>query len=175
MKNYLLLLLIAVFTFSCETAAPECDDNPAAGYLATADGKTDARDADPANLDIIDKYLEAHNAADVEAIFEMEADSTKQFGQFFVYGPRGEFLQSRETHKEFLEGWFDSNNPQWNTFFSYTMKVDGQVGEWVITGHTLTQNVEGEEVTTYDVADFYIEDGKVGGFWVYSRASTPAE
>ena len=55
------------------------------------------------------------------------------------------------------------------------MKVDGQVGEWVITGHTLTQNVEGEEVTTYDVADFYIEDGKVGGFWVYSRASAPAE
>jgi hypothetical protein len=175
MKNYLLLLLIAVFTFSCETATPECDDNPAAGYLATADGKTDARDADPANLDIIDKYLDAHNAADVEAIFEMEADSTKQFGQFFVYGPRGEVLQSRETHKEFLEGWFDSNNPKWNTFFSYTMKVDGQVGEWVITGHTLTQNVEGEEVTTYDVADFYIEDGKVGGFWVYSRASTPAE
>ena len=55
--------MIAVFTFSCETAAPECDDNPAAGYLATADGKTDARDADPANLDIIDKYLDAHNAA----------------------------------------------------------------------------------------------------------------
>ena len=47
MKNYLLLLLIAVFTFSCETAAPECDDNPAAGYLATADGKVDARDAIP--------------------------------------------------------------------------------------------------------------------------------
>ena len=93
----------------------------------------------------------------------------------FRSGPRGEFLQSRETHKEFLEGWFDSNNPQWNTFFSYTMKVDGQVGEWVITGHTLTQNIEGEEVTTYDVADFYIEDGKVGGFWVYSRASVPAE
>ena len=50
MKNYLLLLLIAVFTFSCETTAPECDDNPAAGYLATADGKVDARDADPSNL-----------------------------------------------------------------------------------------------------------------------------
>ena len=51
MKNYLLLLLIAVFTFSCETAAPECDDNPAAGYLATADGKTDARDANPSNFE----------------------------------------------------------------------------------------------------------------------------
>ena len=61
MKNYLLLLIIAVFTFSCETAVPECDDNPAAGYLATADGKVDARDADPSNLEIWDKYIEAHN------------------------------------------------------------------------------------------------------------------
>ena len=55
------------------------------------------------------------------------------------------------------------------------MKVDGQVGEWVINGHVLTQNVEGEEVKSYDVADFYIEDGKVGGFWVYTRAAVQPE
>ena len=126
-------------------------------------------------MDIIDKYIDAHNSKDLEAIFNMEADSTKQFGQFFVYGPRGEFLQTRETHKDFLAGWFESNDPKWNTFFSYSMKVDGQVGEWVITGHSLTQNVDGNEITSYDIADFYIEDGKIGGFWVYTRAEVPQE
>ena len=51
------------------------------------------------------------------------------------------------------------------------MKVDGQVGEWVISGHTITKTVDGEEIMTYDVADVYIEDGKIGAFWIYSRAS----
>ena len=51
------------------------------------------------------------------------------------------------------------------------MKVDGQVGEWVISGHTLTTTVDGEEKTVYDIADVYIEDGKIGAFWIYTRAS----
>ena len=88
MKNYLLLLLIAVFTFSCETTAPECDDNPAAGYLATADGKVDARDADPSNLEIWDKYIEAHNNRDLDLIASMNIDST-DLGAFRVLGPKG--------------------------------------------------------------------------------------
>ena len=53
------------------------------------------------------------------------------------------------------------------------MKVDGQVGEWVISGHTLTRSVEGNEVSTYDIADVYIEDGKIGAFWIYQRESSP--
>ena len=174
MKNYILILLLAVFTFSCETTnAPV--DNPAAGYLATAEGRSDARDADPANLDLWDKYIEAHNAQNLDAIREMNADSTQQFGGFRIFDAQGGVVDGVDAHIDRLSGWFQAENPKWNTYFSYTMKVDGQVGEWVITGHTLTQNVEGEEVTTYDIADFYIEDGKVGGFWVYSRASTPAE
>ena len=70
MKKYILILLLAAFTFSCETASKEVELGPAPGYLATADGKIDARDADPANLDIIDKYLDAHNSKDLEAIFK---------------------------------------------------------------------------------------------------------
>ena len=79
-----------------------------------------------------------------------------------------------DNHIERLSGWFDAENPKWNTYFSYTMKVDGQVGEWVISGHTLTTNVDGEEKTTYDLADVYIEDGKIGAFWIYSRAAVPS-
>ena len=49
---------------------------------------------------------------------------------------RGQLIMGTEGQMEALKGWFDSNNPQWNTYFSYTMKVDGQQGEWVISGHT---------------------------------------
>ena len=45
------------------------------------------------------------------------------------------------------------------------MKLDGQNGEWVISGAEVKKTVDGNEVTTYDVADVYIEDGKIGAFW----------
>ena len=175
MKNYLLLLLIAVFAFSCETAAPECDDNPPAGYLATADGKTDARDANPANLDLWDKYIQAHNDQDIDLIREMNADSTQQFGAFRVLDARGGVVDGVDAHIERLSGWFAAENPKWDTFFSYTMKVDGQPGEWVISGHVLKRIVDGTEMSSYDIVDVYIEDGKIGAFWVYSRAEVPQE
>ena len=35
MKKYILILLLAVFTFSCETAPKEVELGPAPGYLAT--------------------------------------------------------------------------------------------------------------------------------------------
>ena len=175
MKNYLLLLIIAVFTFSCETAVPECDDNPAAGYLATADGKVDARDADPSNLEIWDKYIEAHNNRDLDAIASMNIDSTQQMGSFKIIGPDGSLIDGTDTHIEFLKGWFEAENPTWNTFFSYTMKVENQPGEWVISGAQVKKTVNGEEVTSYDVIDAYIEEGKIGAFWVYTRAEGSQE
>jgi hypothetical protein len=55
------------------------------------------------------------------------------------------------------------------------MKLDGQNGEWVISGAEVKKTVDGNEVTTYDVADVYIEDGKIGAFWVYTRAAVPTE
>ena len=154
-------------SLSSDTATP-------AGYLATADGKFNASDGDPANLEVWDTYIEAHNNRELDVIREMNADSTKQFGAFKIYDAVGGVVDSPDNHIERLSGWFDAENPKWNTYFSYTMKVDGQVGEWVISGHTLTTNVDGEEKTTYDLADVYIEDGKIGAFWIYSRAAVPS-
>ena len=48
--------------------------------------------------------------------------------------------------------------------------MEGQPGEWVITGSQVKKNVGGEEVVTWDIADVYIEDGKIGAFWVWTRA-----
>ena len=105
----------------------------------------------------------------------MNADSTETMGAFRIYDPAGGVVDSPDAHIERLSGWFAAEDPKWNTFFSYTMKVDGQVGEWVISGHTLTTTVDGEEKTVYDIADVYIEDGKIGAFWIYTRASDSQE
>ena len=89
MKNYIVALVLAVFTYSCETNVQAVADNPPAGYLSTADGKFDARDGNPANLELWDKYIEAHNNQDLDVIREMNADSTEQFGGFRIIDAKG--------------------------------------------------------------------------------------
>ena len=54
----------------------------------------------------------------------MNIDST-DLGQFRILGPTGQIIRGTEEHSEFLKMWFDLENPKWNTYFSYSMKVDG--------------------------------------------------
>ena len=186
MKKLLLLFTLCLLTSCNNTAIQkvasslspdaeiiEVEVNTPAGYLSTANGKTDAYDGDPSNLELWDQYIDAHNNKDLDVIREMNADSTQQFGGFKVYDALGYVVDGADSHIERLRGWFEAENPQWNTFFSYTMKVDGQIGEWVISGHMLKTTVDGEEKTVYDLADAYIEDGKIGAFWIYTRAVVP--
>ena len=175
MKNIFLLSFMALFMFSCNTPVPaESEAERAPGYLNRGGEIFDATDANPENLDIWDKYIDAHNNRDIETIASMNIDST-DLGQFRILGPQGQLISGVETQKEFLNGWFEAENPKWNTFISYTMKVDGQEGEWVISGAEVTKTVNGEEVMSYDLADVYLLDGKVGAFWVYTRAQVPQE
>ena len=102
----------------------------------------------------------------------MNADSTKQFGVFKIYGPDGSVVPDKNAHKALLSSWFEQENPKWNPIFSYTMKVDSQPGSWVISGHKIDLSANGENKTFYDIADVYIEDGKIGAFWVYRRETT---
>ena len=162
-----------VSSLSPDAEIVEVEVNTPAGYLATANGKVNAFDGDPSNLELWDKYIDAHNNKDLEGIREMNADSTQQFGGFKVYDSAGGVVDGVDSHIERISGWFDAENPQWETFFSYTMKVDGQVGEWVISGHTLTTTVDGKVKVSVDLADAYIEDGKIGAFWIYSRVPPP--
>ena len=166
--------------FSCEV--PGKSEKPVAenaerspGFLRTADSQINADDANPENLDLWDKYIEAHNNRDLDAIASMNIDSTQQMGVFKIIGPDGSLIEGVDTHIEVLKGWFEAENPTWNTFFSYTMKLENQPGEWVISGAQVKKNVNGEEVTTYDVIDAYIEEGKIGAFWVYTRAESPQQ
>lgn len=187
MKKLLLLFAFLIMVSCNNTAVQKITDsmtpdaeivevevNNPAGYLSTTDGKVNAFDGNPENLDIWDTYIEAHNNRDLDVIREMNADSTDQMGAFKIYDPMGGVVNGVDDHIERLAGWFEAENPKWDTFFSYTMKVEGQVGEWVISGHGMTTTVDGVEQNRYDLIDAYIEDGKIGAFWVYTRASVPS-
>ena len=176
MKKIFLLSFIGLFMFSCDAPVnTDTETERSPGFLRTADGQINANDANPENLDLWDKYIDAHNNRDFEAIASMNIDSTQQMGSFKVVGPTGQVIDGTDTHAEFLKGWFEAENPSWNTYFSYTMKLENQPGEWVISGSQVKKTVDGEEVTSYDVADVYIEEGKIGAFWVYTRAETPQQ
>ena len=156
MKNYFIpLFLLSFLIISCDTSVKEVELGPAPGYLATADGKIDARDADPANLEIWEKYIDAHNKRDYETIASMNHDS------IVLNLDDGTNILGNDNHIEALKAYIDSTNPNWNIYFSYTMHVDGQNGDWVIAGHNVTETVDGVESTPWIIADTFIVDGKI--------------
>tara|TARA_B100000989_G_C19505956_1_gene456518 strand:+ start:537 stop:1064 length:528 start_codon:yes stop_codon:yes gene_type:complete len=175
MKKLILIFIVTFLSFSCEMPLKVDGENERSpGFLRAGGEQYEATDASPENLDIWDKYIDAHNERDLDLIASMNIDST-QLGNFRILSPNGQVLEGTDTQIEFLKGWFEAENPSWRTYFSYTMKVDGQVGEWVISGAEVNRTVDGREVTTYDIADVYLEDGKIGAFWVYRRDAVPTE
>lgn len=154
MKQISYLLLATLFMVACNTT-PEAVDTPAPGFLQTADGKIDAVNASPENLAILEKYIKAHNERNIELISEMDHDSIS------IELPDGSVVFGKDTHREVLEQWFDASNPIWNTVFAYSMKVVGQKGEWVITGHSFKDQVDGTDINEYHIADMFIVEDKI--------------
>ena len=164
MKKFLLLTFISALFFSCETTPKEVGKGPAPGYLLTADGtKIDARDADPSNLAIWEKYMEAHNNKEFETISSMNHDS------IVINLNDGQNFFGNQAHIDLLKGYMDEFDPTFNTFFSYAMHVDGQVGDWVITGHQIDQTANGEEQSVSDICDVFIVDQKIRRIIVYRK------
>lgn len=155
MKNYTLLTLFAFLIYSCETTPPVVDEGPAPGYLVSTDGKIDARDADPANLAIWEKYIDAHNNRDYETIMTMNHDS------IVLNLADGRNIMGTDDHMVALKEYIDAANPNWDIYFSYTMHVEGQNGDWVITGHRVNETIDGEESNPWLITDTFIVDGKI--------------
>ena len=109
------------------------------------------------------KYIDAHNKRDLATIASMNHDS------ILINTWDGRNIKGNEAHLELLKQWFEEGNPQWNTFFSYSMKVDGQNGEWVIAGMEITDTVDGQDIVFQDVTDSFIVDGKIRRVIVYRK------
>lgn len=153
--KYLILLVSVAIVASCNVTPTPETPKAAPGFLNTANGKIDAVDANPANLTILEDYIKAHNERNLDVIAEMDHDSIS------VELPDGGVILGKEAHQESLANWFNASNPQWGTVFAYSMKVVGQKGEWVITGHSFTDEIEGEEIKEYHIADVFLVDNKV--------------
>ena len=61
MKNIFLFTFISLLMFSCEAPVAEKEAERSPGFLRTADSQINADDANPENLDLWDKYIDAHN------------------------------------------------------------------------------------------------------------------
>ena len=164
-KIFILLLSIGMISLSCESP----DSSPQViGFTASEDGKSDVL-AGPADiLSVWESYIDAHNSRDVEGIQALNSD------EISVYGPAGEVIEGNEAHIEFLNQWFEVNNPNWTILWAISNtgesnEYEGGVADFVTAGHELTLNVEGQDITAFQVIDAMISDGKVVSFNVYQQ------
>lgn len=52
---------------------------------------------------------------------------------------------------------------------------DGSVNRWVTSSYTLTDTIDGKEVTSEEMYDVRIENGKIKNIYVAARAVIAAE
>lgn len=171
MKKLNLILLSSLFiAFSCD--APQ--EPQVIGYSVNQeDGVQTPVIAGPESTsEVWSTYIDAHNERDMEGISNLNSD------EFSAYGPAGEYVDGNDAHREFLTQWFETNNPKWNILWSISNtgeSSNGDLGDYVTAGHQVTLNVDGEDITVYQVIDALIIDGKVQSFNVYQQERAQVE
>ncbi|MBC8304080.1 MAG: nuclear transport factor 2 family protein [Pelagibacterales bacterium] len=170
MKKLNLILLSSLFiAFSCD--APQ--EPQVIGYSVNQDGIQTPVIAGPESTsEVWSTYIDAHNERDMEGISNLNSD------EFSAYGPAGEYVDGNDAHREFLTQWFETNNPKWNILWSISNtgeSSNGDLGDYVTAGHQVTLNVDGEDITVYQVIDALIIDGKVQMFNVYQQERAQVE
>jgi len=166
MKNiFILLLSIVMISLSCESP----DSSPQViGFTASEDGKSNVLAGPSDILSVWESYIDAHNSRDVEGILALNSD------EISVNGPAGEVIEGNEAHIEFLNQWFETNNPNWKILWAISNtgesnEYEGGVADFVTAGHELILNVEGQDITVFQIIDAMISDGKVVSFNVYQQ------
>ena len=161
MKNIIVLIFVGSFFISCTNDASNVKNqtivNSEIGYDISDEGERRILVAGSmSNVEVWEKYIKAHNERDFETIMSMSSDSIKVRG----------------AHKEFLMEWFEANSPKWTSKYFIANDVttkEGELRQWVTSGHDLTLNVEGKEVAVFQIHDALILDGKVQEFMVQER------
>ena len=159
----LFILIFAVTFTACNAPAEQVG----AGFFTLQEGEKFVVASDDITNVWVD-YIDAHNERDMEAIMAMNSDSIS------IVGPDGSRIIGKEMHEQALTAWFAAEDPKWEIYWAMPyVGVNG--GEtWIIAGHSVTLNVEGEEVKLNSMIDGEIVDGKVKRFFVYNM-SLPAE
>ena len=116
------------------------------------------------------KFIDAHNNRDIETIKSLEAEDIR------IDVPDGSRIEGPDAHAEALSVWFESEaDPKWNVFWvmPYVGQPSGQT--WIVGGHSLTQTIDGEEVTTVQMIDAQVEDGLFKWAIIYEKQSPNSE
>ena len=162
MKKLFILILAITFT-ACNTPV----NQDGAGFFIYDEGEKYIVGSDDIT-DIWVKYIDAHNDRDMKTIMEMESDSIK------IVGPDGARIIGKEMHEQALTAWFEAEDPKWEIYWAMPYEGVNGGATWVVAGHAVTLNVEGEEVKVNSMIDGEIVDGKVNRFFVYNMA-VPAD
>lgn len=157
----LFLFAVALAFVSCAMPAEEAEG---VGFFTPLPGETFIAGSDEIT-EIWNRYLEAHNNADIEAIKSMSADS------IYVMGPDGTELRTKEEQAALLKGWFAAASPKLEAYWAMPYQSVPSGADWIIAGHRVTETIDGEEKVTLQMIDGEIKDGKVERFFVY--AATP--
>tara|TARA_B100001939_G_scaffold265559_1_gene232875 strand:+ start:22 stop:528 length:507 start_codon:yes stop_codon:yes gene_type:complete len=165
MRKLLILILAVTFT-ACNAPAPA--EQVGAGFFTYDEGEKYIVGSDDIT-DIWVKYIEAHNKRDMESIMAMDSDSIA------IVGPDGARINGKEMHEQALTAWFEAEDPKWEIYWAMPYEGVNNGATWVVAGHSVTLNVEGQEVKVNSMIDGEIIDGKVSRFFVYNMAVPATE
>ncbi len=171
MRKYSLLLVLIII-FSCNSKMKETKDTQIGVEISDKGERLDLNAGEMSTVSIWEKYIDAHNNRDIEAIKSMNAEGFK------AYGPRGEFIDGSQAHAEFLLAWFKDNDPKWSPKYYIANEVEdneGNLMQWVTSGHDLTLVVDSTDVKVVQVHDALIKNGEIHKFYVYERVKQDNE
>ena len=164
MKKYILLFAILIASCSAPIEEPK-----GSGMWAGDENETFTVGSDEMT-EMYLKFIDAHNNRDIETNKSLEAEDIR------IDVPDGSRIEGPDAHGEALSAWFESGvDPKWNVFWvmPYIGQPSGQT--WIVGGHSLTQTIDGEEVTTVQMIDAQVEDGLFKWAIIYEKQSPNSE
>ena len=173
MKKLLLSIIVLTSLVACTSQNAKSEKQPIGFDMSGGDERTKLYGGNPANVEIIEKFIQAHNDRDTATIRSLEASENLK-----IYTPEGNVVTSADSNIKNLSTWFASNNPKWKINFSaansYTDK-SGKLNEWVTTGAQMTQTIDGKEVKYNQYFDVNLVNGKIQRMFVTERKMTDGE
>ena len=170
MKNIFTTFLLAITLFNCNSTPQDTEKETkpvSIGFgINDENEKVNLIPGDSKLIEIWQEYLAAHEANDLDKIYEMDADDIT------IYRIDGSVGKGKDEHREYLENWFENSTPKWEAKWciaNTVENIDGSLETWLTTGSKFSDFVDGEEILTNTVADFKFEDEKVKSIYIYSR------
>jgi hypothetical protein len=160
--------LLAQLAFAAQHEAGKQPAKTIIGYETSDEGaRLDIQAGNVAAIDVWVNYVEAHNTRDLDAINNANA------ADFKGWAANGVIVDGPAAHAIFLKEWFAASNPSWKYKYAIAndaTQEDGSIYHWVTSAYTVTDTIDGKQVTVEEMYDVRIENGKIKNIYVAARA-----